>query len=178
MSFNTFGIDELKIQLRRLENVPLIASETMKASAEELRQKARDMAPEDFGDLKRAIQTRATAAQGAGGRLVGLRNYEVFVNNNTSVRDPKKIRGAGKGAVKVGDYAWLVHEYMGYGSVPGYLPNGRSFNPSAESIAAGEKAGVEAGGKFLERATISLEGKIQADMMRAIRKYVEALDFG
>jgi len=107
MALNTQGIEELKLQLRRLANVPEIANNEMKACAEDLRNKARDMAPIDYGDLKGAIQTRANSVGGAAFRRGStLLNYEVIINNNHPVSDDEKRK---HGVTHVGEYAWLVH---------------------------------------------------------------------
>lgn len=175
MSLNTQGIEELKLQLRRLANVPDVANEELKRCAQEVQRVARDMAPIDYGDLKNAIRIRETAGRGAGGRFVkGVREFEVYINNGHPVADPDKRK---HDVHYVGEYAWLVHEYMGWGSVQGYLPDGRAFNPSDESRAEGLKHGVEAGGKFLERAGLELQAEISSRLAKVVFKYIEGLDF-
>lgn len=139
MGFKTTGIDQMKIQLSRISHVKMIANEELRRCAEEVAETARLMAPIDYGDLRSAIQVGRRGVQGDGGRFIaGLSQYEVFINNNTPVED------FGKKESTVGEYAWKVHEHMGYGSrVTDYMP-------SAKSVAAG--GGFEVGGKFLERA--------------------------
>lgn len=172
MSFSFEGLEQVKLRLMRVgDAVTSVANEQMQAMANELRQKARDMAPIDYGDLKSAIQLRAHAAAGVkatGGRFTSLRDWTIFVNNEYPARDKDKPENT-----VVGDYAWLVHQYMGYGSVQGFLPGtGHSFNPSEESVAAGRAAGVEAGGLFMERATEALRDDFQKRLAAIVRKVI------
>ncbi len=52
----------------------------------------------------------------------------------------------GKKEAFVGEYAWLIHEHMGWGNVR------MSIMPSERSVAAGLANGVHAGGRFMDRA--------------------------
>lgn len=172
MSFSFEGLEQMKLRLQRIGGgVVDVANEQMQTMAHELRQKARDMAPIDYGDLKAAIQLRAHAAAGVkatGGRFTSLRDWTVFVNNEYPVRDKDKPE-----STVVGDYVWLVHQYMGYGNTQGYLPgSGKPFNPSDESRREGERHGVEAGGLFMERATEALREDFQKRMASIIRKVI------
>lgn len=169
MSLDIGDIERFKIQLSRLREVPNVANEELKQIADEVAQKARDMAPIDYGDLKRAIQVGRRGAQGAGGRFVsGVSNYDIFINERHPVSDPEKRK---HGVSHVGEYAWWVHEHMGWVSQPN-----PQFMPSAESVAAGAAKGVEAGGKFLERALILLTPGIYARINRKVLAYTESLD--
>lgn len=163
---DTSGIGQLKLRLQRMGGIAEVADATLKEAAGELRDKARDMAPIDYGDLKAAITVRRLGAQGAGGRFVkGVSNYEVYVNNDAPVHDKQ-------GVDSVGEYAWLVHEHMGWASQPN-----PQFMPSQESVDAGLEKGVEAGGKFLERATLELKVKFEERLAAIVLKYLEGLDF-
>lgn len=165
MSFEIEGIEQIKLKLQRLNDVPQIADEELKKCAEDLADKARAMAPVDYGDLKEAIQVARRGAQGAGGRFVkGISNYEVLINNRHPVSDPFKQK---YGTDYVGEYAWYVHEHMGWGS------NSADLMPSDKSIAAGAAAGVEAGGKFLERALEDMRDEIGMRLAQAVRKHIK-----
>lgn len=175
MSMLTEGIERFKFQLSRLAEIPNLANEELRQCAEEVAQKARDMAPIDYGDLKKAIQVGRRGAQGAGGRFVaGLSNYEVFINERHPVSDPDKLR---HGVDYVGEYAWYVHEHMGWGTTPGTgTLHGKPFMPSEESVRAGHEKGVEAGGHFLTRALLELEQGIYARIRRKVMAATEGLD--
>lgn len=169
MSLDLSGIERFKIQLSRLHKVPNIANQELKDIAEEVAAKARDMAPIDYGDLKRAIQVGRRGVQGAGGRFIsGMSNYDIFINERHPVSDPEKLK---HDVTHVGEYAWWVHEHMGWVGNPN-----PQFMPSEKSIAAGAEKGVAAGGKFLERALVMLEPGIYARINRKVLEYVESLD--
>lgn len=168
MGLKTEGIEQMKLRLMRLAKAPVIADAELKKCAEDVAQKARDMAPIDYGDLKRAIQVgrRGSDVRDSRGRFVsGYSTYEVFLNNNTPVRDPDKLK---HGVSRVGDYAWWVHEHMGWASMPN-----PEFMPSAISVAAGLAAGVEAGGMFMIRALYDMEDKIHERLARVVDTYVK-----
>lgn len=161
LEFDGGGIERVKLQLRRLAFVEQIATEEMRVMTKELQQKAQWMAPIEFGDLRKSIQIRET------GFVKGRRDFEVFINDNTPVTDPKKIKD---GITRVGQYAWEVHEHMGYASAPNY-----QYMPSKLSVEDGLSHGVEAGGKFLERAAVDLIPLINARLARVVFKYTDSL---
>ncbi len=162
MPFDAEDFDQIKLRLLRASEVlgnPEVEAEVRRI-AEELRSTARDMAPLDFGDLRDAIQVRRQGAQGAGGRFVkGASTYDVFINNNHPVKDPSKSN-----VTRVGEYAWYVHEHMGWASNP--MP----FMPSKLSMYAGIVRGVETGGRFLDRAAQKVGPTIAARIGRVIAK--------
>jgi hypothetical protein len=161
------GIKQMKLRLQRLRGVKGVANEELKACANDVAQKAKDMAPIDYGDLKRAIQVGRRGVQGAGGRFVkGVSNYDVFISGNTKVQDPKKLDR--KDPVEtVGEYVWEVHEHMGWASQPG------KFMPSEESVQAGLEKGVEAGGKFMERAQEAMRQEVVKRMITVTAAYIQ-----
>lgn len=164
MPFEVGEFEQLKLQLRRLGNITEVTNQEMKAMAVELQQKAKNMAPRDYEDLMDAIQIRETAGQGAGGRFVkGVRNYEVYINNQHPVKDPDR-----KGVDHVGAYAWYVHEHMGWASAPKpFMPNkDRTTGPNGE----------ERGGMFMERAALELDHYFHMRLATVVRKYIEAMD--
>lgn len=169
MSLDCSDIVKLKLRLLRLAEAPQVANEVMKECAEELAEKARDMAPIDYGDLKGAIQVARRGAQGAGGRFVkGVSNYEIFINDRHPVSDPDKLK---HGVTHVGQYAWYVHTHMHSSAYPN-----PKFMPSEASIRAGQEKGVEAGGQFLERAALMMMPALHAKLTTAIFKYMKVLD--
>lgn len=168
MSLSTTGIEALKLKLMELAFAPVLVEVELEACARELRDKSRDMAPIDFGDLKSAIQDRrlGSAARSALGQFVkGSSSYEVFINMRTPVRDPKK---SGEFST-VGQYAWEVHEHMGYAG------HETDHMPSKESVKAGRDAGVDAGGKFMERAALELVPKVNSRLMTVFNHYMDSL---
>jgi len=170
VGFETTGLDQLKLKLQRLAGIPELANDALRQCADELRDRARDMAPIDYGDLIAAIQIRRLGAQGAGGRFVkGVSTFEVFVNNETPVKDPDKLR---HGVDKVGEYAWMVHEHMGWASQPN-----PEFMPSEQSVLHGQARHAEAGGKFLERAAAELKAKFEERLAQIVLKRIQNLDF-
>jgi hypothetical protein len=163
MAFDTSNIEKFKLHLMRLAEIPDLANAEMEACAKEVQQKARDMAPIEFGDLKDAIRIRNVGTGGAkasGGKFTtgGTRNYQIYIDES---------HGSQHGGT-VGAYAWGVHEYMGWGSTQGHTPDGKKYMPSAESVQAGAAKGVEAGGQFLARAVRALEGGIYARVQKRI----------
>lgn len=171
MSLKTFGLSKLQQTLLGLAFLPSIAEVELQACAYELRNKSRDMAPIDHGDLKRAIQAqrRGSGIRNAKGHFVsGSSTWVVYVNNDTNVTDPEKID---EGITKVGQYAWKVHEHMGWASRPN-----RSLMPSLDSIRAGAARGVEAGGKYMERASDLLMPQVNFRLEKVIKEYVNKLD--
>lgn len=172
MAFNLEGIEQFKFQLSRLNEIPNLANEELRQCAEEVAQKARDMAPFEYEDLKKAIQVgRRGSARDARGRFVsGVSNYEVFINLRHPVKDPDA-----KGVSTVEAYAWEVHEHMGWGSTPGSLYiHGKPFMPNPDR-ATGPN-GEQRGGQFLYRALKELEHGIYARIQRKITGYTQALD--
>lgn len=172
MAFNLEGIEQFKLQLSRLNEIPNLADAELRQCAEEVAQKARDMAPFDYEDLIDAIQVgRRGGARDARGRFVGgISNYEVFINLRHPVKDP----GA-KGVSTVEAYAWEVHEHMGWGSTPGSLYiHGKPFMPNKDRNRGPN--GEERGGQFLYRAVEALREGIYARLNRKITGYTQALD--
>lgn len=162
MGLKTTGMGSLKATLSRIgQAVPRAMDQELAMVAAEVRNKAKAMAPIDYGDLKSAIRLRRLGVQGAGGRFVaGLSNYEVYLDMNQPVTDPDKEE------TRVGEYAWKVHEHMGWAG------NRRALMPSEKSVAAGKAEGVDAGGRFMERALLEvvMAENITARLARVARK--------
>lgn len=166
-NFRDRQVREVKLKLERLKKLPQVLDETMSDIAHEVRQTARDMAPIDYGGLKNAIKVKRVAAtqKGNKGFVKGKSSFYIYI-------DPT-APAIGRKENFVGEYAWLVHEHMGYPGVP-YTP---LIMPSEKSIAAGLAKGVAAGGKFMDRAMIHHRGKVKAKLTKEVTKYVSNLDF-
>lgn len=172
MAFDAENFDQVKLRIIRaaeVANSPEV-QDMLRAVADEVQQTARNMAPEDYGDLKDAIQV---SRQGDGrdelGRFMkgGGSTWSVYINNNHPVRDPEQK----KSAETVGQYAWHVHEHMGWGA------NDTGFMPSQKSVAISAAAGEIAGGKFLERALEKHSSSIYQRVARVVLKQIETLDY-
>ncbi|WP_297478394.1 HK97 gp10 family phage protein [Ferrovum sp.] len=163
------GIAQVKLMLRRLGALPSVLDEKMQSLAAEVAEKAKDMAPKEYGDLRDAIQVRRTAAaRGADGRFISSSpgsNYEVYINNDHPSSRPD--------VKNVGQYAWFVYQYMGYGNTEGaIMVHGKPFMPSAESVALGAEKGVEVGGRFLERAAEAMRTHVHESLTKIVNKYI------
>jgi hypothetical protein len=172
MTIETFGLDKVRLSLERLRDVPGIADDEMKVLAREMRDLARAMAPIDYSDLHKAIQDarRGSGIRNAKGQFVkGHSTYEVFLNERTPVRDPKKKK---YGTHYVSEYMWFVHEHMGWGG------NDTGFMPSEKSVQHGLANGVQAGGRFLERAAEKMRDDVGKRMVNVVTKFIESLDIG
>jgi len=176
MTFSSQGIDQLKLLLNRAKSIPEQADQELGRIAMDLRDMARNMAPEDYGDLKNSIKhQRVGGGRNALGRFEsGLHNWIVYVKNDYHVQDPEKAK---IGIETAGQYAWFIHEYMGWGSTPG-APNGKGkpFMPSVYSQMIGLSHGVESGGKFLERAGIEIQRTMSSKIGTIVLKHIAALD--
>ena len=167
MGFQKGDFAKLKVKLGHIADVPTtVANHSLRKSAEELRTLAVNMAPVDESDLRRSIKVRRLGGgRDAKGRFVsGKSTYEVYVE----MFEP--VLGPGKKETMVGQYAWLVHAHMGWGGHIG------AFMPSEFSVAAGRAAGVEAGGRFMDRSKIQLEQKVKNDIRLAVIKEIGKLD--
>ncbi|MFU9046351.1 HK97 gp10 family phage protein [Acinetobacter tibetensis] len=158
MALRNRQVREVKLKLERLKKLPQVLDQELNQIAHEVQQTARDMAPIQYGGLKRAIQVRRTAApqKGAKGFQRGKSSFQIYINPMTPA--PGHKEGV------VGGYAWLVHEHMGWAGVPNVIM------PSAISVAAGN--GEVVGGKFLDRAMQKHRGKIRGKLTRTTRKFI------
>lgn len=101
--------------------------EFMRVAGDEIVALAKDYAPKDEGDLERAIERNPAEERDD----LNRKAVEVWVNPDMP----------GSGGMKVGDYAYLMHE--------GLTPYGDgTYRPREGTI----NKGPQAGGKFLERA--------------------------
>ena len=159
MAFSKQGLKEIQIKLERLRGLPQVADQELKAIAIEVKQTAKDMAPIDYGGLKKSIKIRRTGAQDSKtGRFVkGKSNYTVYIDNNTPTQGRKEKT--------VGEYAWFIHEHMGWGA------NKNVIMPSKKSIASGNGKD-EVGGKFLDRAIFKYRTITNARLNKVIKDFV------
>jgi len=162
MSLDTSGIDQLRLQLKRLAGVSLVANAELRKCADEMKELAIKMAPVDEGNLEKAIKVRYVGEQGAGGRFAkGGGAYEVYIDNSLFV--PGRKNGE-----TVGMYAWEMHEHLTpYGD---YNLGKKSQDKQASD------GSVIVGGKFIERAGEAYRQLIPLRIGKVVFKYVEALD--
>ena len=178
MAFEHDGLEGIVARLKRAAQLPDECQRELFEIALETQETAKNMTPEDFGDLKNAIEMKGRNVKGQFARIgavVTNINYEIFVNDNHPVTDPAKIR---EGKTKVGDYSRQVHEYMGYGNVQGApMKNGMPFMPSKVSVAIGLAHGVDAGGRFIDRAALKTKEMIEERLGSVVMSKIKALDF-
>lgn len=165
MALRDRQVREVMLNLQRLKKLPQVLDEEMSEIAHEVQQTARAMAPVEYGGLKSAIKVRRTAAtqKGVKGFMKGKSSFYVYI-------DPTQP-AVGRKENFVGEYAWLVHEHMGYGGTVG------AIMPSKESIAAGLAEGEIAGGRFMDRAMLKHRGKVRAKLTRKCRQFINHRDF-
>lgn len=178
MAFEHEGIEGVIAVLKRAARLPDECAHELRTIADETLQTAKHMTPVDYEDLQKSITMRARNARGHFAKIGSVAtnaSYEIFINENHPVADPKKLDA---GVTKVGDYARQVHEYMGYGNTQGaMMANGRPFMPSDKSVAAGQAHGVEAGGRFIDRAALKTQQTILARLGSVILRVRKAVDF-
>ena len=152
MALRDRQIREVKLKLERLKRLPAVLDQELRQIADEVQETARNMAPIEYGGLRKAIQIRRIAApqKGVKGFQKGKSSFQIFINPNTPA--PGHKEGV------VGGYAWLVHEHMGWTGRPNVIM------PSEKSVNASAAAGEDAGGKFLDRAMQKHKGKIRGKL--------------
>jgi hypothetical protein len=164
MGFSVANLDRVKLRIMRAANVVNNApvQQTLRKGAEAVLQTARDMAPIEYGDLKDAIRMRRGGdARDAGGRYIrgGGSTWTVYIDEKHAVNPAKYV-------TSVGQYAWIVHEHMGWEGFETELM------PSALSIATAAMAGEVAGGRFLHRAAEKHAAQVTQHVMSVIVKTV------
>lgn len=167
MALRDRQIREVKLKLERLKRLPAALDQELRQIADEVQETARNMAPIEYGGLRKAIQIRRIAApqKGVKGFQKGKSSFQIFINPNTPA--PGHKEGV------VGGYAWLVHEHMGWAGMAASATC--EFMPSAKSVAAGN--GEVVGGKFLDRAMQRHKGKIRGKLTRVTRKFINQQDY-
>lgn len=156
------GFRALKIMLEKIKGVPDIADRELKLIAVEIQKTARNMAPIEFGDLKKSIviRRRGGSVRNAKGQFVaGQSTYEISINNN-QISSSSGV---------VGTYVWKVHEHMGWGG------HKEDLMPSKESVAAGHMHGEEAGGKFMDRSFARYEPLVKNRLSKVVEKYYDQI---
>jgi hypothetical protein len=164
-NFRDLQVKEIKAKLERLKRLPDVLDAELQDIAYEVRDTARNMAPIDYGGLRSAIQVKRTAAtqKGVRGFIKGKSTFFVYINPITPA--------IGRAENFVGEYAWSIHEHMGYGT------NINVIMPSKRSIEISASAGEVAGGKFLSRATARYKGKVNGKLSKVCHKFVNMADF-
>lgn len=150
---------EVKLKLERLKKLPNVLDQELNQIAQEVQETARNMAPIEYGGLRKAIQIRRISAvqKGVKGFVKGKSVFKIYINPNAPAPGHKNAT--------VGEYAWLVHEHMGWEGRPNTLM------PSEKSVEASAMMGEVAGGKFLDRAMQKHRGKIKGKLTKVVRKF-------
>jgi hypothetical protein len=175
MTFEHEGLEGAVARLVRAAQLPDRCNQEFLEIALETQETAKHMAPYEYGDLQDAILLKARNEKGQFARIgpVAMRlSYEIYVNDSHPVSKDKKTSDT-----TVGDYSRQVHEYMGWGSTQGApMSGGKSFMPSKESVSRGNDYGVEAGGRFIDRARQKVEETMPARLGKIIAAALRALD--
>lgn len=122
-----------------------------------LRDLARKFAPEDRGNLEKAINVFPAELEGAirdeRGRFA-RQEIEVVIDMDMPIEErPGKT---------VGDYAYEMHEHM--------EPYGNFYNLGPKSLAKQDREGVVVGGGFLERAAEEIEAQMDDVLLDILRE--------
>lgn len=162
MGFSKGGLQEVQLRLKRLKRLPNIADAEMRNIAFEIRSTAKMMAPVDYSNLRNAIKIRRTAGTEAGtqGFIKGLSNYTIYIDGNTPALNRREKT--------VGEYAWMVHEHMGWGSTYG------AIMPSEKSVLSGNGTDP-VGGKFLDRAMLKHQIQSGVRIQRVVKDFIQTL---
>ncbi len=141
-----FNIAALEVAIRQTGTKSIKRGlNVMREEGDEIVKLARENAPEDEGDLERAIERDPNEERDENRRAV----VSIWVNPEAP----------GHGGLKVGDYGYLMHE--------GLAPYGDgTYNPGEGTLAKGPQAG----GKFLERAVMSRRGPLGKKLAAMYRK--------
>jgi hypothetical protein len=129
------------------------AADALRAGARRIRDRARDYAPVEYGNLEDSIKLQEE------NRSQNTWNEIVYIDRTT----PAPERG--EGAI-VGDYAVYAHE----GIVSGTKGGGIGQGPA--SIAKAQRLGVEVGPKFLERAFNENVARIRQEVIDATKQAI------
>lgn len=156
MSIKVYGIETLMASIEqggaRAANGVI---DEMRKIGLEIRDKARENAPVDKGDLEKAIKMRDAGGgrSGSSGRFL-RKSIEIYIDQEMSSSD-----GSGK---TVGDYAYEMHEYL--------TPYG-SLNLGPKSVSKQAFTGGLVGGGFLERAIDEISETLMERLVkRSIRE--------
>lgn len=158
MGVEVDGIEELKFLLRQAgAKGGKSAFRQMKKEAMEIRDLARQMAPVDEGDLESAIVVNEVG----GGRdeETGRFMQKALV---VEVDGDQPVGDTSKGEARtVGDYAYIMHEYL--------TPYGRFKLGKRSRQKQALNPSVMVGGKYLERAIAERENGMIGRIIEAVR---------
>lgn len=158
MGVEVDGIEELKFLLRQAgAKGGKSAFRQMKKEAMEIRDLARQMAPVDEGDLESAIVVNEVG---------GGRDKETgrFMQKAIAIEvdGDQTVGNASTGEARtVGDYAYIMHEYL--------APYGRFKLGKRSRAKQAANPGVMVGGKYLERAVAEREQGLIRRIIEAVR---------
>lgn len=153
MSIKVYGVEELMASIEQGgERAARGVVEEMRKIALEIRDKAREYAPIDKGDLEKSIKVRDTG----GGRdyfgRFSRKSVEVFVDQEMPSSDGSRHT--------VADYAYEMHEYLTpYGAL--------QLGPKSRAKQAFTNGVV--GGGFLERAVEEMQDGMMERLVRRSR---------
>lgn len=160
-NLQTKGLSELKTNLEKLSQMPAVLDSEIGSIAKDIQQKAKAMAPIEYGGLRESIKYRRVGYQRnkLGQFFKGsLGQHIVYVNLN------QPSRGA-----TVASYFYLVHEHMTVGRTGG------SLQPSEYSVLNSAQLGEIAGGRFMERARVSYELQITKLLQLRANEFIKTL---
>lgn len=157
------GVEELMWRLRQGgQRAVKGAINQMREEALDIRDLAREMAPVDEGDLERSIKVREEGGgRGEGGRFT---QKTLVIEIDGDVPAGKNKLGE---TVTVGDYAYIMHEYL--------TPFGR-YGLGPRSQAKQDGSNVLVGGKFLERAVAQQSQGLVNRIVEAVREEMDGWD--
>jgi len=132
------------------------ARKVLVREAEKVQKLAIKMAPVDHGGLEEAIKITgndATTARDELGRFARV-EVEVYVDMEAPGKDPNR------GDVKVGDYAYEIHEHL---EPVGEMKRGPKSNQKNST-----NGGVEVGGGFMTRAALVIDDRIEEELKQIL----------
>jgi hypothetical protein len=128
------SVDDLEVRIKQTgERVVKHGIDAMRDEANKIADLAKEYAPHDEGRLEEAIKVEETKGERIGGKFTRA-ELSVYVDGDMQ----------GSGNMKVGEYAYLMHEGLGpYGDYTYNLGKGSREKDGGRGVV---------GGKFLERA--------------------------
>lgn len=154
MGVKVEGIDELAYLIRQSgDKAAHGVVEQMRKEAKKMRDLARKMAPVDEHNLEKAIKMRELGGNRDRRGRFTRKSFEVFIDETAP----------GTRAESVGEYAYLMHEYL--------TPFGPyKLGPKSRQKQAGQTEMV--GGAFLERAVDEVSQDMMDRLIDVARSYL------
>ena len=154
MGVSIEGIDELTVLIRQAgDRAAHGVVDQMRKEAKKMRDLARKMAPVDEHNLEKAIKMREVGGNRDRRGRFTRKSFEVYVDEFAE----------GTRAESVGEYAYLMHEYL--------TPFGPyKLGPKSRQKQAGQSEMV--GGAFLERAADEVSEDMMNRLIDVARSYL------